>query len=143
MAGTIVDFFGYVAEDDSQESLSAVAKNLCPFIHDTCTKVLGRDGPALAYVPSAGDGRRLGHLPARYAFTRTIIGFCISLLRRHSGVGLGCIPAERQSRKRSSRAAQWRSSGIAGAVSSVSRSEAGRATISPIGCSLLLMATVN
>ena len=44
MAGTIVDFFGYVAEDDSQESLSAVAKNLCPFIHDTCTKVLGRDG---------------------------------------------------------------------------------------------------
>lgn len=44
MAGTIVDFFGYAAEDDSQESLSAVAKNLCPFIHDTCTKVLGRDG---------------------------------------------------------------------------------------------------
>lgn len=44
MAGTIVDFFGYRAEDDSDTSLEAVAKNLCPFIHDTCTKILGRDG---------------------------------------------------------------------------------------------------
>lgn len=44
MAGTIVDFFGYRAEDDSDASLSAVAKNHCPFIHDTCSKTLGRDG---------------------------------------------------------------------------------------------------
>lgn len=44
MSGIIVDFFGYPAEDDSKEALSAAAKNLCPFIHSTCTKVLGRDG---------------------------------------------------------------------------------------------------
>lgn len=44
MAGTIVDFFGYRAADASKESLGAVARNLCPFIHDTCTKTLGRDG---------------------------------------------------------------------------------------------------
>ncbi|PXY85379.1 restriction endonuclease [Bifidobacterium asteroides] len=44
MAGTIVDFFGYRAEDDSETAVSAVAKNLCPFIHDTCSKTLGRDG---------------------------------------------------------------------------------------------------
>ena len=44
MAGTIVDFFGYRASDDSDTSLEAVARNLCPFIHDTCTKTLGRDG---------------------------------------------------------------------------------------------------
>lgn len=44
MAGTIVDFFGYRAADSSEESLGAVARNLCPFIHDTCTKTLGRDG---------------------------------------------------------------------------------------------------
>lgn len=44
MAGTIVDFFGYRAADDSDASLEAVAMNLCPFLHDTCTKTLGRDG---------------------------------------------------------------------------------------------------
>lgn len=44
MAGTIVDFFGYAAEDDSREALEAAAKSFCPFIHDTCTKTLGRDG---------------------------------------------------------------------------------------------------
>lgn len=44
MAGTIVDFFGYRAADASKESLGAAARNLCPFIHDTCTKTLGRDG---------------------------------------------------------------------------------------------------
>lgn len=44
MAGTIVDFFGYRAEDNSETALSAVARNLCPFIHDTCNKTLGRDG---------------------------------------------------------------------------------------------------
>lgn len=44
MAGTIVDFFGYRSTDASEKSLEAVANNLCPFIHDTCTKTLGRDG---------------------------------------------------------------------------------------------------
>lgn len=44
MAGTIVDFFGYRALDTSEVSLEAAAKSLCPFIHDTCTKTLGRDG---------------------------------------------------------------------------------------------------
>lgn len=44
MSGTIADFFGYAAEDDSSASLSSAAKRFCPFIHDTCSKVLGRDG---------------------------------------------------------------------------------------------------
>ncbi len=44
MAGTIADFFGYRSSDASEKSLEAAAKNLCPFIHDTCTKTLGRDG---------------------------------------------------------------------------------------------------
>lgn len=44
MAGTIVDFFGYGALDTSEASLLAVAKQECPFIHDSCEKVLGRDG---------------------------------------------------------------------------------------------------
>lgn len=44
MAGTIVDFFGYRSSDASEASLEAAAKNLCPFIHKTCEKTLGRDG---------------------------------------------------------------------------------------------------
>lgn len=44
MSGTIADFFGYRAEDDSLEALTSAAKQQCPFISDTCTKRLGRDG---------------------------------------------------------------------------------------------------
>lgn len=44
MTGTIVDFFGYRNIDVSEESLAAVAKQQCPFLHDTCSKKLGRDG---------------------------------------------------------------------------------------------------
>ena len=44
MAGTIVDFFGYRAADTSDVSYAAAARRLCPFIHDTCSKTLGRDG---------------------------------------------------------------------------------------------------
>lgn len=40
MSGTIVDFFGYRAEDKTEQSLLAVAQKRCPFIHDTCTKTL-------------------------------------------------------------------------------------------------------
>uniref|UniRef100_A0A7C9JNX0 Restriction endonuclease n=1 Tax=Muribaculaceae bacterium Z82 TaxID=2304548 RepID=A0A7C9JNX0_9BACT len=44
MAGTIVDFFGYRAEDTSHDAAQAAERSFCPFIHDTCTKTLGRDG---------------------------------------------------------------------------------------------------
>lgn len=44
MAGTIADFFGYRADDASLVASETAARNICPFIHDTCTKRLGRDG---------------------------------------------------------------------------------------------------
>lgn len=44
MAGTVTDFFGYRAQDTSDIAASAVARQDCPFIHDTCTKMLSRDG---------------------------------------------------------------------------------------------------
>ncbi len=43
MAGTISEFFGYRAEDGSDEALKAVADRKCPFLGLSCTKLLGRD----------------------------------------------------------------------------------------------------
>lgn len=43
MAGTISEFFGYRAEDNSDEALKAVADKKCPFLGSACTKMLGRE----------------------------------------------------------------------------------------------------
>lgn len=43
MAGSVVELFGFRANDTSDKSLSAAAGRSCPFIHDTCSKML-RDG---------------------------------------------------------------------------------------------------
>lgn len=43
MAGYIAEFFGYRADDRSEESLQAAAKRVCPFINSQCTKILARD----------------------------------------------------------------------------------------------------
>ena len=42
MAGTISEFFGYRAEDNSPTALQAAHDKKCPFIGCACTKVLGR-----------------------------------------------------------------------------------------------------
>ena len=42
MAGTITEFFGYRAEDNSAKALKMAADKKCPFLGTTCTKVLGR-----------------------------------------------------------------------------------------------------
>lgn len=44
MAGYISEFFGYRAEDHSEQSLLAAAKQTCPFLNGLCTKTLSRDG---------------------------------------------------------------------------------------------------
>lgn len=43
MAGYIAEFFGYRAEDSSNEALMAVAQKRCPFLGTQCTKMLSRD----------------------------------------------------------------------------------------------------
>lgn len=43
MAGYIVEFFGYRAEDSSDSALNAAARQVCPFLCRQCTKVLSRD----------------------------------------------------------------------------------------------------
>ena len=43
MAGTISEFFGYRAEDQSAAALKAVANKKCPFLGSACTKMLGRE----------------------------------------------------------------------------------------------------
>ncbi|MDT0164485.1 NotI family restriction endonuclease [Actinotalea sp. AC32] len=43
MAGTLWEFFGYRATDQSPAALQAAGSAQCPFLSDTCTKVL-RDG---------------------------------------------------------------------------------------------------
>ena len=43
MAGTISEFFGYRAEDNSEKALKAVADRKCPFLGSACTKMLGRE----------------------------------------------------------------------------------------------------
>lgn len=43
MAGTISEFFGYRAEDNSDKALKTVADKKCPFLGSACTKMLGRE----------------------------------------------------------------------------------------------------
>ncbi|NPD32688.1 restriction endonuclease [Eggerthellaceae bacterium zg-997] len=89
MAGTIVDFFGYRAADDSDASLEAVAKNLCPFLHDTCTKTLGRDGSCsgVCAVKQVSSDRRIICCPIRlYADDYEILRI---VSRKTFGVDLG------------------------------------------------------
>lgn len=89
MAGTIVDFFGYRAEDDSDAALSAVAKNLCPFIHDTCSKTLGRDGSysGVCAVKQISSDQRVICCPIRlYADDYRILHI---VARKTFGVELG------------------------------------------------------
>ena len=89
MAGTIVDFFGYRAEDDSDAALSAVAKSLCPFIHDTCSKTLGRDGSCsgVCAVKQISSDQRVICCPIRlYADDYRILHI---IARKTFGVELG------------------------------------------------------
>lgn len=89
MAGTIVDFFGYRAEDDSDAALSAVAKSLCPFIHDTCSKTLGRDGSysGVCAVKQISSDQRVICCPIRlYADDYRILHI---IARKTFGVELG------------------------------------------------------
>lgn len=89
MAGTIVDFFGYRAADDSDASLDAVAKNLCPFLHGTCTKTLGRDGSCsgVCAVKQVSSDQRIICCPIRlYADDYEILRI---VSRKTFGVDLG------------------------------------------------------
>ena len=43
MAGYISEFFGYRAEDRSDEAIAAAERQICPFLGSQCTKVLSRD----------------------------------------------------------------------------------------------------
>jgi len=43
MAGYITELFGYRAEDNSADALSAAANSRCPFLGSQCTKILSRD----------------------------------------------------------------------------------------------------
>jgi len=89
MAGTIVDFFGYRAEDDSDAALFAVAKSLCPFIHDTCSKTLGRDGSysGVCAVKQISSDQRVICCPIRlYADDYRILHI---IARKTFGVELG------------------------------------------------------
>lgn len=43
MAGYISEFFGFRAEDKSEEAVTAAARQICPFLGSPCTKVLSRD----------------------------------------------------------------------------------------------------
>lgn len=43
MAGYIAEFFGYRAEDKSEQATTAATRQLCPFLGTQCTKVLSRD----------------------------------------------------------------------------------------------------
>lgn len=89
MAGTIVDFFGYRAADSSEESLGAAARNLCPFIHDTCTKTLGRDGSCsgVCAVKQISSEQRIICCPTRlYANDYEILRI---VARKTFGIELG------------------------------------------------------
>lgn len=44
MAGYISEFFGYSAEDNSNEAKLSAVRQICPFTSKTCTKILARDG---------------------------------------------------------------------------------------------------
>ena len=43
MSGYIAEFFGYSANDTSKQSLDTAARQICPFLGTTCTKILSRD----------------------------------------------------------------------------------------------------
>lgn len=43
MAGYIAEFFGYRAEDKSEQAIAAATRQICPFLGTQCTKVLSRD----------------------------------------------------------------------------------------------------
>ena len=43
MAGYIAEFFGYRAEDSSNEAKIIAVKQMCPFISKACNKILSRD----------------------------------------------------------------------------------------------------
>lgn len=43
MAGYVAEFFGYRAEDKSDNALQAAARRICPFLNSQCTKLLARD----------------------------------------------------------------------------------------------------
>ncbi len=43
MAGYISEFFGYRAEDISEQATTAAIRQICPFLGSQCTKVLSRD----------------------------------------------------------------------------------------------------
>lgn len=43
MAGYIAEFFGYSAEDNSNDALDAAARKNCPFLGSFCIKTLARD----------------------------------------------------------------------------------------------------
>ena len=45
--GTISEFFGYAALDDSSEALKVAAKYRCPFLSGPCEKVLGHGGESV------------------------------------------------------------------------------------------------
>lgn len=88
MAGTIVDFFGYRAADDSDASLEAVAKKLCPFLHGTCTKTLS-DGSCsgVCAVKQVSSNQRIICCPIRlYADDYEILRI---VSRKTFGVDLG------------------------------------------------------
>lgn len=42
MAGYISEFFGYNATDHTEKALATASKRICPFTHNTCSKVLSR-----------------------------------------------------------------------------------------------------
>ena len=66
MAGTISEFFGYRAEDNSLKAMKAAADKKCPFLGTACTKVLGR--------------------------TRTISGVCAIRQKRVGSPSVICCP---------------------------------------------------
>ena len=66
MAGTITEFFGYRAEDNSAAALEAAADKKCPFLGTMCTKLLGR--------------------------TRTVSGVCAIRQKRDGSPSVICCP---------------------------------------------------
>lgn len=58
MSGYIAEFFGYRAEDTSQNACSAAERQICPFLGSPCTKILSRDRIAagVCAVRQKGNG---------------------------------------------------------------------------------------
>lgn len=143
MAGTIVDFFGYRAADDSDASLDAVAKNLCPFLHDTCTKTLGRDGSCsgVCAVKQVSSDQRIICCPIRlYADDYEILRI---VSRKTFGVDLGLYSAALPSRKLVPRVVLLPCSDTDGEENCGCRKEMALGTILPIGCWLGLTSAAS